>query len=816
MSLLHDLRTSTRTLLKHPGFVLTTTLILALGIGANTTIFSVINTVLMRPLPYKDPDRLVMIWETNRANGVPRSIVSPANFLDWKKQNQSFEDLAAFRFWYYTVTGSGEPERYQGARVSAGFFPLLGVQPELGRNFGPEDEQVGRDRVVILSHALWQRRFGANANIIGQPLKIDGETFTIIGVLPASFRFIRVLNADLELWMPIAFPPNQLTREDHSIIVYGRLKQGVQLAQAQAEMDRITERLAQAYPQTNSGWGAQVNNLHDQAVKPARPVLLILMTVVGFVLLIACANVANLLLTRATARQRDLAIRFALGSSRFRLMRQLLTESLLLASLGGLTGLLLAYWAIDILNAVVPENRAPRLEKFSLDLRVLGFTLLVSILVGVIVGVIPGLRASRLNLSETLKEGGRVLSEARSGRRLRNLFVVLEITLAVPLLISAGLLLRSSLLLQNVDRGLNLKDVLTMQISLPNAKYTTANQTAAFYQQTLQRIQAEPGVESASAVNVLPLTDLQDATAVTIEGIAPPPPGQEITVGYRVIDQNYFRTMGIPLLDGRHFTEQDNDESRGVVIISKTMALRYWPNENPIGRRLKPQFPAAKVPWRPQSSNSWLNIVGIVGDVKEEALNDEIRPEIYVPYLQNPSSLMNILARSTSDPLRLAPALRRQVLAVDSDQPVSNINTMENVFSESLAEPKVITSLLATFAGLALLLASLGVYSVVSYSVAQRTHEIGIRMAVGAQQRHVLGLIVGQGLKLVLAGVGFGVATALAVTRVLSNLLFGVTATDPPVFVFVPLLLVAVAILASYFPARNALKVDPINALRNE
>jgi putative ABC transport system permease protein len=419
-------------------------------------------------------------------------------------------------------------------------------------------------------------------------------------------------------------------------------------------------------------------------------------------------------------------------------------------------------------------------------------------------------------LSDALKEGGRVLSEARSGRRLRNAFVVLEVTLTVPLLISAGLLLRSSLLLHNVDRGLNLKDVLTMQISLPNGKYSTAESTAAFYQQALQRIQTEPGVESASAVNVLPLTNLQDATAVSIEGVAPPPPGQEITVGYRVIDQNYFRTLGIPLLEGRYFTERDNDESHGVVIISKTMALRYWPNDNPLGKRLKPQFPAARVPWRPQSNNTWLNVVGVVGDVKEDALTEQIEPEIYVPYLQNPSSLMNLLVRSTSDPLRLAPNLRRQVLAVDRDQPVSNISTMENVFSQSLAEPKVIASLLATFAALALLLAALGVYSVVSYSVAQRTHEIGIRMAMGAQQRHVVKLIVGQGLRLVLVGVAIGLAVALAATRVLSNLLFGVTATDPPIFVAVPLLLVAVAILASYVPARNAVKVDPINALRNE
>ncbi len=815
MSLMHDFRSTTRAFLQHPGFVITTTLILALGIGANATIFSVVNAVLVRPLPYKEPDRIVMIWEKNQSQAVPRAIVSPANFLDWKKQNQVFEDLAAFRFWYYTLTGSGDPERYQGARVSASFFPLLGVRPEIGRNFRAEEEDIGRDHVVMLSHALWQRRFGGNSNIIGQPLTIDGEPFTIIGVLPASFRFIRVLNAELELWMPIAFAREQLTREDHSIIVYGRLRQGVTLAQAQAEMNGIANRLAQAYPKTNSGWGAQVNNLQEQTVEPVRPILLILMTVVGFVLLIACANVANLLLTRVTARQKDIAVRLALGSSRFRLMRHLLTESLLLAFLGGGAGLLLAYWGVDVLNAIVPQNRMPRLEKFSLDVRVLVFTLIVSILVGVIVGLIPGLRASRLNLSETLKEGGRAFSEAPGGRRLRNLLVVLEITLTVPLLISAGLMLRSSLLLQNIDRGINLKNVLAIQISLPTAKYSTPAQTAAFYHHALERIQSEPGVESAGAVNFLPLTSLEDATVVTMEGVNPPPAGQEFTVSYRVIDQNYFRTMGIPLLGGRSFTDQDNEESHGVVMINKTMARQYWPNEDPLGRRLKPEFPSAKVPWRPESRNTWLTIVGVVGDVKEKALTGQITPEIYVPYLQNPSSLMNIVVRSISDPLRLAPNLRRQVLAVDRDQPVSSINTMDDVFSQSLAEPKVMTSLLATFGGLALILATLGVYSVVSYSVAQRTHEIAIRAAIGAQRHHVFKMIVGHALKLVLVGVALGIGMALAVTRLLSNQLFGVTATDPPIFIVVPLLLVVVAILASFFPARRAMKVDPIAALNN-
>jgi putative ABC transport system permease protein len=791
-------------------------LILALAIGANTAIFSVVNAVLMRPLPYEAPDRIVMIWETNQSKALQRSIVSPANFLDWREQNHVFDHLAAFRFWYYTVTGSGDPARYQGARVSTGFFPLLGVKPEFGRNFRIEEEQVGRDHVVILSHALWQRRFGGDPNIIGQFLTIDGEPFAIIGILPASFRFTQVLNADLELWMPIAFTPQQLTREDHSIIVYGRLKQGVPLSQAQAEMDGITHRLEQQYPGTNAGWAAQVNNLHDQAIQPIRPTLLILMVVVGFVLLIACANVANLLLTRATARQKDVAIRLALGSSQLRLLRQLLIDGSLLGLLGGAAGLLLAYWGIDVLNAILPRNRVPHLEKFSLDLRVLSFTLVVSLLVGVVVGLIPGLRASRLNLTETLKESGRALSEAPSSRRLRNLFVILEVTLTVPLLISAGLMLRSSLLLENIDRGINLKNVLTMQTSLPKAKYSTAQQVAAFYHQAMQRIQTEPGVESASAINFLPLTNVGDSTTLNIEGRNPPSPGQKITVSYRVIDQNYFRTMGIQLLRGRYFTELDNDESHGVVMINQSMARRYWPNEDPVGRRLQPQFPAAKVPWQPESTNTWLTVVGVVGDVKDDGITDLTAVEIYVPYLQNPSSLMNLLVRSTSDPMRLAPSVGRQILAVDGDQPVYNVRTMENVFSQSIAEPQVITSLLATFAAVALILAALGVYSVMSYSVMLRTHEIGVRMALGAQRRHVLRMIVGQELKLVLVGVGIGVTTAFAVTRVISNLLFGVTATDPLIFVVVPLLLVVIAMLASYFPARRALKVDPMIALRNE
>ena len=816
MSLLNDLRYNARTLRKQPGFVVLIVLILALGIGANTTIFSVVNAVLIRPLPYEAPERIVMLWETNQSKALPRSIVSPANFLDWRTQNHVFDSLAAFRFWYYTVTGHGDPERYQGARVSTSFFPLLGVRPMLGRNFLPEEEEVGRDHVVILSHGLWQRRFGSDQNVVGQTLTIDGEPFTVVGVLPASFRFTRVLNAELELWMPLAFAPQQLTRADHSITVYARLKQGVSLPQAQAEMDSIARRLEQEYPDTNTGWGVRVNNLHEQATQPIRPTLLILLVVVGFVLLIACANVANLLLTRAAARQKEVVIRMTLGSSQWRLIRQLLAESLLLALLGAAAGLLLAHWGLDVLNAILPENKVPRLEKFSLDPLVLTFTLAMTILVGVIVGLIPGLRASRLNLSESLKEGGRGMSETRGRRRLRNVFVVLEVALTIPLLIGAGLMLRSSLQLQNVERGINLKNVLTMQTSLPKSKYVTPQQTANFYQQVLQRIQSEPGVESASAVNFIPLTNLGDETTLSIEGYEPPPSGEKPSVSYRVIDQNYFRTMGIPLRRGRYFTEQDNGQSQGVVMINETMARRYWPKDDPVGRHLKVQFPAAKVPWRPEANDNWLTVVGVAGDVKEEGLNDETEAEIYLPYLQNPSPLMNLLVRTSSDPSRMVSGVRNQVWAVDRDQPVYNVKTMEDVFGESFAEPHVITSLLSTFAAVALILAAIGVYGVLSYSVAQRTHEIGVRMALGARPRHVLKAIVGQALKVVLIGVVIGTAMAFAVTRVLSSLLFGITATDPLTFFVVSLLLVAVALFASYVPARRALKVDPMIALRHE
>jgi len=815
MRLLKDLRYSIRTLLGRPGFTAATVLILALGIGANSAIFSVISAVLLRPLPYADPARIVMVWEANPGKGLDRSIVSPANFLDWRAQNHVFEHLSAWRFWFYNLSGAGgDPERIHGVRVSANFFTLLGVTPAQGRNFLPEEEQVGRDRVVIISHGLWQRRFGADPQLVGQTVTIDGEPFTVVGILPASFRFIRVLDGNLDLWMPFAFDPAQLNREDRSIVVYGRLKQNVSLTQAQTEMDVITRGLAQAYPDSNTGWGAYVIRLHDQYTGFIRPILLMLLGVVVFVLLIACANVANLLLARASARQKELAVRAALGASRWRLIRQLLTESLLLASLGGAAGLLLAYWGMDLLNALLPENTIVRLDRFSLDTQALGFTLMISLLAGVVFGLAPGLQASRTDLNELLKEGGKGFGAGPGGRRLRDVLVIAEVSLAVMLLIGAGLMIRSSLRFSGINRGLKLDNLLTMQVSLPRPKYPTGQQLTTFYQQVLERIETTPGVESASAVNALPFSGLEDSTKLNIEGRPAPPQGEEPFVPYRVVDHNYFRTVGIPLLRGRSFTPEDKENSLPVVVVSEAVARRFWPDEDPLGKRLRPDFPAANVPWRPEANNSWLTVVGVVGDIKEDRLEDKASPAIYLTYLQYPLPLMSLVARSTAEPMALTPAVRNQVWAVDRDLPVYRVKTMEEIFTESFASWRAFTLLQGTFAAVALLLAALGIYSVLAYSITQRTHEIGIRMALGAQRRDILKLFVSQSMKLVLIGLGIGLLAALAFMRILSSLLFGLDIDAPLIFAGVSVLLAAVAMCASYLPARKATKVEPLIALR--
>jgi putative ABC transport system permease protein len=814
-----DLRFGARMLRKQPAFSAVAVVALALGIGANTAIFSVINALLLRPLPFKHADRLVYVWETNPKIGLDRGIVSPPDFADWREQNGVFEHISAFRTWFYRLSGGGDPEQVWGVRTSASFFELLGVEPQTGRTFLPEEEQPGRDQVVIISHGLWERRFGADPGLIGHAITIDDRPFTVIGILPGDFDLFGRKRA-YDIWMPFDFERGQSRRDDYSVLVFARLKAGVKLDQAQVEMNAIAEGLERQYPETNQNRGVKVITLQENQALSLRPALLILLAAVGFVLLIACANVANLLLAREVTRQRESAVRMALGASQGRLIRQLLTESVLLASLGGASGLMLASWGLDLLRAALPAgvDEIPRADWIRIDPMVLGFTLLISLLTGVVFGLAPAV-VSRPNLNEALKDGRKSLAGSGRGRRLRDSLVVTEVALATVLLLGAGLMLRSFDKLTAVEPGFDPENLLTMQVWLPESKYTDGKKIAAFYQQTLERIREVPGVRSASGINFLPLSGWGDMTGFAIEGRAAPPPGQELVAEYRVIDSDYFRVMGIPLLKGRPFDEHDREEAHGVALINEAMARRYWPGDDPLGKRIRPDFPETRTPWRPIAGKAWLTVVGVAGDVKEvKELGhiDETLPEFYLPYPQNPSALMRLVVRTDAEPMSLVPALRRGLLDVDKDQPFTEIKSMKQFISESVFRSRFNTILLGVFAAVALLLAVVGIYGVITYSVTQRTREVGIRMALGATARDVLSMIVGQGMKLSLAGVGIGLAAALALTRVMRTLLFGVSATDTLTFVVVASLLAAMSLVACVVPARRAMKVDPMEALRHE
>jgi predicted permease len=805
-TLWQDVHFGVRMLMKNPGFTIVAVIALALGIGANSAIFSVVNTVLLRPLPYKDPDRLVMVWEDATKQGFPRDTPAPANYIDWRDQNQVFEGMAAIADMSFNLTGVGEPERIEGRRVSANLFTLLGVEPQLGRAFLPEEDQPGANRVVIMSHGLWQRRFGSDVTIIGKPLNLNGESYTVVGVMPPQFQFPSRTD---ELWTPIAFPAQEAAnRGGHYLKVVARIKPGVTLQQAQTEMNAIAVRLQQQYSNTNMGLGAAVVPLHEQVVGDIKPALLVLLGAVGFVLLIACANVANLLLARAAVRQKEIALRAALGASRSRLIRQFLTESILLATLGGGGGLLLSLWGVKLLKTFIPENIS-QVKAINIDGRVLLFTLLVSLLTGVIFGLAPATQASKFNLNETLKEGGRDSAAGSRGNRIRGLLVIAEVAVSLILLIGAGLLINSFLRLRNVDPGFRADNLLTMNVILPRLKYADQTRRSAFYAELIQRIEALPGVQSAAVTNWIPLVMQGDSIGISIEGRPDPPPDQRNIVVTRVVSPHYFGTMGIESLQGRQFNEQDRADSTGVVVVSETMARKYWPGEDALGKRIKSGSSA--------STNPWLTVVGVVKDVRQFQLNADPKPQMYLPYAQ--TSFLpprQLVVRTKVEPTSLAATVRKTVWEIDRDQPVSNISTMEEVLAESVARQRFSMLLLGIFAGVALVLAAVGLYGVMSYSVAQRTREIGIRMALGAQRRDVLRLVVGHGLKLVLIGVSIGLVAAFILTRVMSSLLFGVSATDPTTFITISMVLMSVALLASYIPARRATKVDPMVALRYE
>ncbi|HKG12700.1 MAG TPA: ABC transporter permease [Pyrinomonadaceae bacterium] len=805
--ILQDLRYGLRTLRKHPGFTAVAVIALALGIGANTAIFSVVNTVLLRPLPYKDPDRLVMVWEDATRSGYPRDTPAAANFVDWRDQNGVFEGMAALADQSFNLTGMGDPERLEGKRASANLFGLLGVEPLLGRGFLPEDDRPGGPRVAVLSHGLWQRRFGSDPKVVGRSLELNGQSYEVVGVMPQSFQFP---SPEYELWVPIAFTQQEAaSRGRHYLQVVARLKPGVSFGQAQAEMSTIAARLQQQYPEQNADLGAAVVPLHEQVVGDIKPALLILLGAVGFVLLVACANVANLLLARAAARQKEIALRVALGASRARLIRQFLTESVLLAALGGVLGLLLALWGVNLLKAFIPDSIS-QVRAITVDAKVLGFTLVVSLLTGLIFGLAPAMQASNFNLNETLKEGGRDAAAGSKGKRIRSLLVVAEVAVSLVLLVGAGLLINSFLRLRGVEPGFKPSNLLTMSAVLPQQKYPDHTRRTAFYDELIRRVEAVPGVKSAAIANWIPLIRQGDSTSITVEGQPPAEPGKEKMMVTRVVNPHYFQTMGVQLSRGRAFDEsQDRADSPGAVIISETAARRYWPGEDALGKRL--------AVGRVESPDDWLTVVGVVNDVKQFQLDAEPRPQMYLSYKQAGFFAPRYLIVSTSvEPLSLASAVRNTVWSVDRDQPVSHVRTMEDVLSDSIARQRFTMLLLGIFAAVALLLAAVGLYGVMSYTVAQRTREIGVRMALGAQRRDVLRLVVGQGLKLVLIGVALGLVLAFLLTRVMSSFLFGVSPTDPATLATISLVLVFVALLASYIPARRATKVDPLIALRYE
>src|SRR5262245_35891897 len=797
--MLNDFRYALRILLKNPGFTVVATLALALGIGANTAIFSVVNTVLLRPLQLREPEQLVAIFGAFRG-GIKRASVSPADFKDYRDQNQVFEQLAAAVSVSSPVnlTGSGEPERLTSALVTANYFEALGVRPGLGRGFVSSDEHAGEIRKVILSHGFWLRRFGGDQSAVGKELVLDGKSCTVVGVMLTDFRFPRLV----DLWAPLPLysPDMSSNRGAHFLRPVARLKRGVRLAQAQAEVDTISARLEAQYPDTNTAKGLRLVLLHEQIVGNIRPALWVMMGAVGFVLLIACSNVASLLLSRAASRHREIAIRSVLGAGRRRIVRLVLVESVVLSLIGGALGALLGLWGKDALLLANPSN-IPRLQETRFDAGILAFAFLLSLLTGLIFGWIPALQISRFNLNASLKEGSQAAVGGGRVRRWHRALVVTEVALALVLLIGAGLMIRSFRRLIRISPGFTPEGLLTFQINLPDSKYNR-EQAGRFFQQITQRIGNLPGVKSVGMVTTLPLGGLGNDNPFTILERPPQDPRLKVTADFRRVDHRYFRTMEIPLLSGRHFTEQEARESIPVVVVSQSLAVRFFPNENPLGRHLM------------LGESEPCEIVGIVGDVGHRALEVDVYQAMYVPSMRVHES--SLAVRTTVNPMSLAGAIRNEILAVDMDQPISNMRPMNDLLFNSMASRRFSMWLLNLFSAIALILAAIGVYGVISYSVTQRTREIGVRMALGASRYEVFGLVLKQGMLTGLGGVAAGLVLAFGVTRLMSRLLFGVSATDPLTFALIALMFVLVTLLACYLPASRATRVDPIVALRYE
>jgi putative ABC transport system permease protein len=812
-TLMQDMRYGIRMLTKNPGFTIIAVLTLALGIGANTAIFSVVNAELLRPLPFRDSGRLLSVATGNSRMHSSNGSVSYPDFVDWRAQNQVFEKMAAYTEATFTLTGQEKPKHLEGASVSAETFDLLGVSPELGRTFQLQEDEP-QHNVVIISDQFWKQQFGGDPTIIGRTVTVDNSGFTVVGVMPPNFRF--PLQKDPQaIWTTLSpaqqttdnLPGMLQTRGAHFLTCIARLKPGVTLAQAQAAMDVIASSLSKQYPDSNKYMGVHLSWEQERLTHAIRPTLLVMMIAVGLVLLIACVNVANLLLARATTRGREIAIRTAMGAGRFRVVRQLLTESLLLAITAGVLGTALAIWCSDILVRLSPEN-LPRVTEIHIDGWALAFTASLSLLTGILFGLAPALQSTHSNIVEALKEGSLSTTAGRSRHGLRSSLVIVEMALALILLVSAGLLIRSLIRLQDVNPGFDPHDVMTSSLDLPDAKYSDAKKEE-FFRELIPRLQVLPGVQSAAAVFPLPMSGDEIRTSFQIEG-RPVAKAEEPHTSIRVVTPNYFSTMRIPLLQGRDFTDRDEEKSTPVLIINEAFARQFFPGENPIGKHVEAGISTGS------SQKPMREIVGVVGNVKFQDLTSEWTQESYIPYAQLPFGSVTIVARSAKDPEGLAKPIASAVQSLDKDLPAYAPKTVEQYLNGTIAVPRFNTFLLAIFAGLAMILTAVGLYGVISYTVAQRTHEIGIRMALGAQPGDMLRLVISQGMRLALFGVGLGLVAALALTRFLSSLLFGVSSTDPVSFASVVALLFAVVFLACYIPARRAMRVDPMVALRYE
>ncbi len=808
-SILKDIRYGIRSLLRRPGFTAIAVLTLSLGIGANSAIFSVVNALLLKPLPFENLDRLVAVRESMPNQGLKATAVSPADFNDWRNRTTAFQAIAAYRIKDTAITNAGEPELVRGAFVSADFFSALSLNTVKGRTLLPDEDQPGQGQVAVLGHGLWQRSFAADPNVLGKTVTLNGRAATVVGIMPPDFEF----PFGTELWMPLALTPQQMNLRDvRNLQVLAHLKPGVTLSQAQAEMFAVGKRIEQEYPQTNTGLSVQVVSLADQQADFTRPLLLVLVGMAGFLLLIVCVNVANLLFTRATTRQKEIAIRVALGASRWRVIRQLLIESLLLSSLAGILGLVLAMWSVDLIKASLPPDISKFMagwKEIGIDGRVLVFTLGVSFLTTLISSLAPALQTSRPDLNETLKEGGKTSGTNSLGGRARSVLVVSEIALALVLLVGAGLMVKGFWRILNVFQDADPASILTMKTQLPESKYEDPQRVTAFYKEVIERMELLPHVQSVSLASNTPLNNSPNPSVeLVIEGCPALLPGEKQLSDSLVISPNYFATIGARLLKGRDFSDSDARGAVPVAIISELAARRYWPKEDPLGQRIKLSGAGAVV--------SWLTIVGVVSDVKQAWFDREIRPQLYLPYMQAPRPKMSFLLRTTTDPMTVAAAARSRIHSVDREQPVQDVKTLARLFVDETSPFRFAAVLMVVLGAIALILSAVGIYGVMSYLVAQRTHEIGIRVALGAQRSDVLRLVMGQGIRMATLGLGIGLPIALALSRIMASVLFGVVALEYMILIGLAVLLAAVAFLSSYIPARRATKVNPLVALRYE